>query len=226
MTSSPAVRLESVSRVYDTAVPVGALQGVSFEIARGELVAIVGVSGSGKSTLLNILGLLDQPTSGHYLHQGTDVSRLSDAECAARRALHVGFVFQSFHLLPYRSALDNVAIAAMYAGVPRRDRHALAAKLLASVGVAHRATFLPPMLSGGEQQRVAVARALAGSPDLLLCDEPTGNLDSHNRDIVLDLLGEVNARGITTVIVTHDEQVAAFARRQIRLRDGRLVSDE
>ena len=223
--TTPVVDLDAVSRVYDATVPVGALQEVSFAIAPGELVAVVGASGSGKSTLLNVLGMLDQPTSGRYLHLGVDVSRMPDTERARRRARHVGFVFQSFHLLPYRSAMENVGIAAMYAGVPRRERAKAAYDLLGAVGLAHRAEFLPTRLSGGEQQRVAIARALAGSPDLLLCDEPTGNLDSRNRDLVLDLLADVNGRGITTVVITHDEDVAARASRRIRLADGIVVSD-
>jgi ABC-type lipoprotein export system ATPase subunit len=216
------VDLRGVGRTYGSDPPVDALRGINLTIRRSDWVAIVGPSGSGKSTLLNILGCLDHPTAGTYLIDGLDVSGLSDGERTAVRARRIGFVFQSFHLLRHRSALENVMLAELYAGVPRVGRRERALSALARVGMADRAGFLPTKLSGGEQQRVAIARALLGSPSLLLCDEPTGNLDSANTESLLLLFDALARQGLTLVVVTHDEQVAARAARVIRIVDGRI----
>jgi ABC-type lipoprotein export system ATPase subunit len=217
------VDLRGIGRTYGSDPPVDALRGVDLTIRRSDWVAIVGPSGSGKSTLLNILGCLDHPTAGTYLIDGLDVSGLSDGERTAVRARRIGFVFQSFHLLPHRSALENVMLAELYAGVPRAGRRERALAALARVGMAHRCDSLPTRLSGGEQQRVAIARALLGSPSLLLCDEPTGNLDSANTESLLLLFDALARDGLTLVVVTHDEQVAARAGRVIRMVDGRIA---
>jgi len=219
------VELVRVRRTFGSDPPVVALQDVDLTIERGTSVAVVGPSGSGKSTLMNILGCLDRPTSGHYLFGGVDVARLSDDERATIRAEKIGFVFQSFHLLAHRTALENVMLAEVYRGTPRegRDERALAA--LDRVGMSHRADFLPPKLSGGEKQRVAIARALMGDHVLLLCDEPTGNLDSANTRGVLALFDELAATGLTLVIVTHETDVAEHASRHVRMIDGQIAED-
>ncbi len=213
------IQVENLSRCYGGVVPVEALREASFTVERGEFVVVVGPSGSGKSTLFNLLGLLDRPTSGRYLLEGRDTLRLTADELAQRRAHTIGFVFQSFHLLATRSALENVALGALYAGrsegVARR-----AGELLDMVGLAHRAHSAPGTLSGGERQRVAVARALINQPPLLLCDEPTGNLDSGSRDTLLTLLGQLRAGGTTVMVITHDEQVARVADRRLGIYDG------
>jgi ABC-type lipoprotein export system ATPase subunit len=219
----PVVELRAVARTYGSDPPVAALRGVDLRIEAGDFVAIVGPSGSGKSTLLNILGCLDRPSSGTYLIDGTDVGTLSDAERTAVRARSVGFVFQQFHLLGHRTALENVMLAELYAGGERTGRHERAAAALERVGMAHRSDFLPTKLSGGEQQRVAIARALLGTPRLLLCDEPTGNLDSANTEALLMLFDALARQGLTLVVVTHDEEVAATARGIVRLVDGRIA---
>ena len=188
--------------------------------------AIVGPSGSGKSTLLNILGCLDHPTVGTYLIDGLDASRLSEGELTAVRARSIGFVFQSFHLLGHRTAIENVMLAELYAGGTRVGRHERALAALERVGMAQRRDFLPTKLSGGEQQRVAIARALLASPSLLLCDEPTGNLDSANTAALLLLFDALARQGLTLVVVTHDDEVAATARRVVRLADGRIVDGD
>jgi ABC-type lipoprotein export system ATPase subunit len=218
----PVVELRGVGRTYGSDPPVEALRGVDLTIHRGDWVAIVGPSGSGKSTLLNILGCLDHPTAGTYLIDGLDVSRLSEGERTAVRARSIGFVFQSFHLLGHRTALENVLLAELYAGGPRGGRRERALRALERVGMGHRRDFLPTKLSGGEQQRVAIARALLGSPSLLLCDEPTGNLDSANTASLLLLFDALARQGLTLVVVTHDEEVAATARRAVRIVDGRI----
>jgi ABC-type lipoprotein export system ATPase subunit len=186
-------------------------------------VAIVGPSGSGKSTLLSILGCLDHPTGGNYLIDGIDAGGLSDAERTAVRARYIGFVFQSFHLLGHRTALENVMLAELYGNGQRAGRAERAMAALERVGMAHRRDFLPTRLSGGEQQRVAIARALLGSPKLLLCDEPTGNLDSANTEALLALFDELAQQGLTFIVVTHDEEVAAHGKRRARMVDGRLT---
>ncbi len=220
------VRLEAVTRIY----PVGgsevvALSEVSLTIEPGELVAIVGPSGSGKSTLLNLLGTLDRPSAGRYFLDGQPVESLDDDELAAIRNQKLGFVFQSFNLVPRESALSNVELPLVYARVPRRERRRRAREALERVGLGARVEHLPSELSGGQQQRVAIARALVNQPLLLLCDEPTGALDSATGRDVLGLLGELNRRGVTVVLVTHDDAIAERARRVVRVEDGRIASD-
>jgi ABC-type lipoprotein export system ATPase subunit len=220
--AGPVVELRGVARTYGSDPPVEALRGVDLTIHAGEWVAIVGPSGSGKSTLLNILGCLDHPSLGTHLMDGLDVSRMSDVELTAVRARSIGFVFQSFHLLGHRTALENVMLAELYGGEPRAGRRERAIAALERVGMADRRDFLPTKLSGGEQQRVAIARALLGSPSLLLCDEPTGNLDSANTESLLLLFGALVRQGLTLVVVTHDDEVAATAGRVVRIVDGRI----
>jgi putative ABC transport system ATP-binding protein len=204
------------------AAALGVLLGV---LSRGTSLAIVGPSGSGKSTLLNILGCLDRQSSGTYLLEGIDVGRLSDGERAAVRAQRLGFVFQSFNLLAHRTVLDNVMLAEVYRGAPREGRAERALAALERVGMTHRSRFRPTRLSGGEQQRVAIARALMGEHSVLLCDEPTGNLDSVNTRSILSLFDELGEAGLTLVIVTHADQVAEHARRRVRMSDGRLTEE-
>ncbi len=216
------VELDRVSRTFGSSPPVHALRKVHLTVEPGEYLAIVGPSGSGKSTLLNLLGLLDRPTRGVYRLDGIDTASLSDAARAAMRSQRIGFVFQSFHLLPHRSALENVMLGALYQGISRRERRTRAAEALEQVGLAHRASFVPTRLSGGERQRVAVARALVARPSLLLCDEPTGNLDSVNTAAVLDLFDELLAGGLTIVVITHEPDVARRAHRRVRIVDGLL----
>jgi putative ABC transport system ATP-binding protein len=213
-----------ISRSYDLGgVTVPALRGVSLTVDEGDYVAIVGTSGSGKSTLMHLLGALDRPTSGTLLIDGRDVSTLGPAEMAKLRNETIGFVFQSFHLLPRTTARDNVALPLVYRGTGRRERRERAAAMLERVGLAHRVDHRPNQMSGGEQQRVAIARALITSPSVLLADEPTGNLDSATGQQVLTLLEDLNAEGVAVVLVTHDRDVAARARRQITMKDGVIV---
>ncbi|MDO5080907.1 ABC transporter ATP-binding protein [Buchananella hordeovulneris] len=216
--------LRNVRRTYGQP-PVTACDGVSLDIARGELVAIVGPSGSGKSTLLNLIGTLDRPTGGQVLLNGTDVGQLSDAELSAIRAHDIGFVFQSFHLADGVSALDNVADGLLYLGVGRAERRRRARAALTQVGLAERLTHRPHQLSGGERQRVAIARAVVGSPALLLADEPTGNLDTQAGATVMEVLRGLHETGTTVVIITHDTELAATLPRRITIRDGRVVRD-
>ena len=219
----PVVELHGISRTYGSDPPVHALQGVDLTILQGDWVAIVGPSGSGKSTLLNVLGCLDRPTSGTFRIDGIDAAALSEDERASLRARSIGFVFQTFHLLGHRTALENVMLADIYAAGERYDREARAQAALEKVGIGHRRDHLPTKMSGGEQQRVAIARALLGSPRLLLCDEPTGNLDTANTESVLRLFEELAGEGLTFVVITHDEDVAEHARRVVRIVDGRLT---
>ncbi|OHB27234.1 MAG: macrolide ABC transporter ATP-binding protein [Phenylobacterium sp. RIFCSPHIGHO2_01_FULL_69_31] len=205
---------------------VQALGGVSLTIERGEYVAIIGPSGSGKSTLMNILGGLDRPTSGAYRFEGEDVSGFTDDELADFRRQRIGFVFQSFQLLPRLSALQNVELPMIYAGMAPKERRARAAELLERVGLGARLGHRPTQLSGGQQQRVAIARSLANRPDLLLADEPTGALDTSTGEEVLALFEELNAGGLTLAVVTHDPEVADMAHRRVSFRDGLIVSDE
>lgn len=204
---------------------VHALDDVSLTIADGEYVAVMGPSGSGKSTLLNVLGLLDKPDSGSYLLAGTDTTLLNDNEQARVRSARVGFVFQTFHLVPRLTARENIELPMMLANVPAKERHSRAAALIASVGLTDRAHHRPDQLSGGQRQRVAIARALVMKPALLLADEPTGNLDSASGKDVIELLEQLNQQGFTLLVVTHDPVVGARARRRIAMRDGKVVDD-
>ncbi|MBV8245056.1 MAG: ABC transporter ATP-binding protein [Candidatus Eremiobacteraeota bacterium] len=225
--SARAIEVRDITKIYRTgAVEVPALRGVSFAIEHGEYVAIMGPSGSGKSTLMNLIGCLDRVTSGSYLLDGVDVSSLDDDALAEIRLKKLGFVFQGFNLLARTDAIRNVALPLFYAGVPSRERNTAALERLAEVGLADRATHKPTELSGGQQQRVAIARALVNNPAVLLADEPTGNLDTQTSDDIMRLFGELNAGGRTIIMVTHNEEVAAHARRVIRLRDGLIVADD
>ena len=222
----PLIVLRDVSKVYAAGQTVHALRSVNLEIAAGEFVAIMGASGSGKSTLMNILGCLDTPTSGSYLLDGVPVQDRDPDALAALRNRRMGFVFQQFNLMPRTSALENVELPLLYAGVrqPERSRRALAA--LQRVGLADRSSHSPAQLSGGQQQRVAIARALVNEPALILADEPTGALDSETSAEVMQLLDALNRQGITVILVTHEADMAAWARRRLLFKDGRLVADE
>ncbi|ALU26362.1 ABC transporter ATP-binding protein [Myroides odoratimimus] len=202
------------------------LKGVNLEIAKGDYVALMGPSGSGKSTLMNILGCLDTPTSGSYYLDGKDVSALKDDQLAEIRNKHIGFVFQTFNLLPRTTALDNVALPMVYAGNSKAERNARAKEVLDQVGLSDRIDHHPNQLSGGQRQRVAVARALVNKPAIILADEPTGNLDTKTSVEIMSLFDEIHANGNTVILVTHEEDIAAHAYRIIRLRDGVIESDE
>jgi ABC-type lipoprotein export system ATPase subunit len=221
--AEPVVELRGLSRTYGSDPPVQALRGVDLTVYAGEWVSIVGPSGSGKSTLLNILGCLDRPTGGSYFIDGIDASSLTDEERASLRARRIGFVFQTFHLLGHRTAIENVMLAEVYMGAERTGRRERALAALERVGMGPRRDHLPTKLSGGEQQRVAIARALLGSPALLLCDEPTGNLDTVNTASVMSLFRGLGDDGLTLVVITHDEDVAAHAKRIVRIVDGQLT---
>jgi putative ABC transport system ATP-binding protein len=221
----PLIQLHDVSRIYDLGhVQVAALQGVDLAVQEGEFLAIVGPSGSGKSTMMNIIGCLDRPTGGTYILNGTPVAELDDDGLAKLRSRTIGFVFQSYNLLPRTSALENVATPLLYQGVSRKDRLARAQAALERLGLGDRVNHVPTELSGGQQQRVAIARALVTEPALLLADEPTGNLDSTAGREVMVLLRELNAAGRTIVMITHDNDVASAAGRQVHVRDGRLLA--
>ena len=222
--AEPIIRLDRVSRTYEMGrVAVHALRDVSLEVGPGEFVAIVGPSGSGKSTMMNILGCLDRPTAGRYVLDGTPVAELDDDALARLRSRSIGFVFQSYNLLPRTTALDNVATPLLYQGVGRKERVARATAALERLGLGDRLHLEPSQLSGGQQQRVAVARAIVTDPALILADEPTGNLDSASGADVLALFRELHAAGRTIVLITHDSDVAVAASRQVHIRDGRLL---
>ncbi len=220
----PVIELRALARTYPGPPEVRALRPADLVIGEGDYVAVTGPSGSGKSTLLHLLGLLDTPTGGTYLLDGLDTSTLPDRDRSTLRGRRIGFVFQSFHLLPYRTTEENVLLAQLYNNTPRTRRRAAAAEALRRVGLGHRMEALPTTLSGGEGQRVAIARALVNRPSLLLCDEPTGNLDSQNAATVMELLDALHADGFTIVVITHDANVAGRAGRRIAIRDG-VVSE-
>lgn len=219
----PVIDLRGLGRTFPGSPPVEALRSVDLRVEAGEYVSIVGPSGSGKSTLLHILGLLDRPTSGDYLLDGIPTGTAPEAARSRMRGGRIGFVFQSFHLLPHRTVLDNVMLATLYSGVPRAERKKRALAALDRVHLSHRLGFMPTVLSGGERQRVAVARAVITSPHVLLADEPTGNLDSENSAGVLDLFDELHADGLTLVVITHDPLVSQRAQRRVRIADGTLT---
>lgn len=217
------IELTDAYRTYDGAGgAVEALKPCRFIVWPGDYVAITGRSGSGKSTLLNVLGLLDGLSGGSYRLGDREVAHLTQAERTVQRGLRLGFVFQAFHLLPYRTTAENVELGMLYSGVRARERRARAREILARVGLDGRVDAFPPTLSGGERQRVAIARAIVKRPEVLLCDEPTGSLDSVNTGVVMDLIGELNMDGLTVVVVTHDAEVAACAGRRVRIEDGSL----
>jgi putative ABC transport system ATP-binding protein len=221
--AAPVLQAVAVSKIYPGTPAVHALREVTVSVRAGEHVALVGRSGSGKSTLLNLLGLLDRPTSGEVRLAGADTGALGDRDRTAVRAGGVGFVFQSFHLLDYRTAAENVEVGLLYAGVPRRERRARALEALDAVGLSHRTYASPSTLSGGEKQRVAIARAIGTRPRVLLSDEPTGNLDSASADVVLSILDSLKPTGVALVTATHDAHVAAAADVRVSLADGRVV---
>ncbi|MEU7899009.1 ABC transporter ATP-binding protein [Nonomuraea sp. NPDC049152] len=225
----PVISLDSVSKEFPTDPPVRALSDVSLMVDPADYLAIIGPSGSGKSTLLNVLGLLDKPSSGSYLLDGIETTELRDGERTKLRGSRIGFVFQSFHLLSHRSVAENVMLAEVYrSGAAKRERKGRrdrALRALDRVGLSHRVDFLPDRLSGGERQRAAIARALMGGPSLLLCDEPTGNLDSRNTDAVLDLFDDLRDQGLTIVVITHETEVSGRAKRRVRITDGILVEE-
>lgn len=221
--TTPVIQFNSVGLTYPGPPPVPALLPCDLTVRRGEYVTIVGPSGSGKSTFLNIAGLLDTPTSGTYLLDGINTTSIKDKERTTLRGSRIGFVFQAFHLLAHRSARENVELAMIYQRVPRSQRRARARAALVRVGLGHRLDALPTRLSGGERQRVAIARALVTEPSLLLCDEPTGNLDTTTAESVLELLDQLHLDGATIVAITHDPQVAARGQRTVSIRDGRLT---
>ena len=222
---SALIELDAVTRVYRTDhLEVPALRGIDLQVADGEFVAIIGPSGSGKSTLMHILGCLDRPDSGSYRLAGTSVAELDDNGLADLRGRFIGFIFQSYNLLPRTTALENVAAPLLYQGVGRRERLERARAQLDRLGLADRLEHDPNQLSGGQQQRVAIARALVTRPALILADEPTGNLDTASGAEVMELLGSLNREGHTVIVITHDQEIAAMAMRQMHLRDGRLVA--
>ncbi len=221
----PVLELDRVTKTYGSDPPVEALRGVSFVVHSGELVAILGPSGSGKSTLLHLMGTLDRPSTGKVLITGLNIAELSDGELAGLRATRIGFVFQQFFLAEHSTLLDNVADGLLYTGVSAAVRRQRAADALAAVGLEERLTARPIHLSGGQRQRVAIARALIGEPAIVLADEPTGNLDSTTSEQIMALIAELNGKGATIVVITHDHEVASRFPRQIVVRDGRVVSD-
>jgi putative ABC transport system ATP-binding protein len=221
------IELTTITKTYRMgAEEINALSGVSLTVEPGELIAVMGPSGSGKSTLMNVIGCLERPTSGRYWFESKEISAMTDDELAAIRNVKIGFVFQSFNLLPRFSALKNVEIPLIYSGLPAKARKEKAMPVLDKVGLRDRMNHTPSELSGGQQQRVAIARALVNNPPLLLADEPTGNLDSRSGAEILNILTDLNKQGVTIMIVTHDKDVAARCRRIINLKDGRIMGDQ
>jgi putative ABC transport system ATP-binding protein len=220
------IRIEDLHKTYILgSQKVNALDGVSLSINKNDYIAIMGPSGSGKSTMMNILGCLDTPTSGRYVLGGTDVSQMEDSELAEVRNRQIGFVFQSFNLLPRYSALENVALPLIYCGTPVKERTSLADKALDTVGLSDRKDHKPSELSGGQRQRVAIARAIINNPTIILADEPTGNLDTKTSVEIMNIFEKIYRQGNTIIIVTHEEDISKFARRIVRLRDGKIESD-
>lgn len=221
------IRIENLYKIYQLGTQqVNALDGVSLSINRNDYLAIMGPSGSGKSTMMNILGCLDTPTSGRYILGGTDVSQMEDGELADVRNKQIGFVFQSFNLLPRYSALENVALPLIYSGLPAHERREMAEKALETVGLADRMDHKPNELSGGQRQRVAIARAIINNPTIILADEPTGNLDTKTSVEIMNIFEKIYSQGNTIILVTHEEDISRFARRIVRLRDGQIESDQ
>lgn len=225
--NAPVIRVAGLSKSYETAAGLfPALRGVDLSIDAGEYLAIMGPSGSGKSTFMNLLGCLDTPTTGDYFLAGENVAHMEKAALARLRNRTLGFVFQGFNLLPRMSLQDNVALPLVYAGIDKDTRREKARQLLDKVGLGKYAESLPNRISGGQQQRVAIARALVNTPRLILADEPTGNLDSHTSEEIMRLFGDLNAEGITIVLVTHEQDIAGHCKRQVRFLDGQIVSDQ
>ncbi len=225
--ANPLIKISALKRNFILgSETIYVLKGIDLEINKGEYVALMGPSGSGKSTLMNLLGCLDTPTSGTYILNGKDVSQMHDDELAEIRNKEIGFVFQTFNLMPRTTALDNVALPMVYAGHAKTERHERAAEVLRQVGLADRMDHKPNELSGGQRQRVAIARALVNKPSIILADEPTGNLDSKTSEEIMALFGEIHQNGNTVILVTHEEDIAAYAHRIIRLRDGIVEKDE
>ncbi len=221
--AEPVIRLSEITKTYHQAeLAVEVLKGISLQVEPGDFLALLGTSGSGKSTLMHILGLLDRPTAGSYLLAGQDVSILPDESLSDLRNRMVGFIFQSFYLVPYVSALENVMLPGLYSSTPTRQLRSRAETLLAQVGLSDRMDFKPGQLSGGQQQRVAIARALVNDPQVLLADEPTGQLDARTSTEILTLLSDINRQGRTVILVTHDHETASYAHREIFLHDGRI----
>ncbi len=223
---SSIIKIENISKVYDTgAVQVHALRDVSLSIEEGDFVAIMGQSGSGKSTLMNVLGCLDRPTSGVYELDGINISKIESRELSSIRNKKIGFVFQSFNLIPRTSSLKNVELPMIYAKMGKKERRERAIELLEKVGLGERLHHMPNEISGGQKQRIAIARALANKPAIILADEPTGNLDTSSSEEIMNLFTELNNEGVTVIVVTHEDNIAEYTKRIIRFRDGQIVED-